>query len=172
MPRVPELDLPTDPVRVQLQNRAIWNETRPRDRADFYTIGYMQRDIGEFLTILLDAGVLTVLDVRYTPVSMYKPDFSKRNLQKHLADAGIDYVHVPDLGVPRDIRGKASGESTRAAIWDWYDRHVLPFVNLHAFYNSGDHPIALLCTEVDPTSCHRHRLALALEKRGMRGFDL
>ncbi len=141
MPRVSELDLPTDPIRVQLQNRATWNETRPRDLADFYTIGYMRRDIGSVLAVLLDAKVMTVLDVRYTPISMYKPDFSKSNLKRHLAGAGIDYVHLPNLGVPRDIRGKAAGETTRAAIWTWYDRHVIPFVNLHTFYNSGNYQL-------------------------------
>jgi hypothetical protein len=29
-----------------------------------------------------------------------------------------------------------------------------------------------MCTELDPQECHRHRLCLALEHMGLRGFDL
>ncbi len=144
MARSPELALPTDSLRIQLQNKAAWNDARSRDLADFFTVGYMQRDIVTFLAVLVDAGVRTVLDVRHTPVSMYKPDFSKSNLQNHLAIAGIDYLHLPRFGVP----------------------------NLHSFFNSGDHPVALLCMELDPTSCHRHRIAMKLESHRLRGFDL
>jgi hypothetical protein len=30
----------------------------------------------------------------------------------------------------------------------------------------------MMCMEADPVECHRHRLFLALEKQGLRGFDL
>ena len=173
MAKFPEqLHLPTDSMGVQTLKKAAWNERRSRSQANFFTIGYMQRDIGTFLGLLAEAGVLTILDVRHAPVSMYKPDFSKTNLQRHLAVAGIDYIHSPQLGVPRDIRSKAVGMETRSSIWEWYDEYVTPFVNLHAFLNSGTHPVALLCVELDPTSCHRHRLAMKLERQGLRGFDL
>jgi uncharacterized protein (DUF488 family) len=172
MARIPELNLPTDSINVQLSNKAAWNRDRSREGADFFTVGYMRRDISAFLDVLLEAGVMTVLDVRHAPVSMYKPDFSKGNLQRHLTGAGIDYVHLRHLGVPRDIRAKAAGQETREPIWEWYDQHVIPFMNLHAFLNSGAHPVALLCMELDPTSCHRHRLAMKLERHGLKGFDL
>lgn len=172
MPRVPDLNLPTNSARVQAQNKDAWNGERSRELADFYTIGYMRRDIASFVSVLRDAGVMTVLDVRYAPVSIYKPDFSKTNLRRHLAEAEIGYLHFPELGVPRDIRGKAAGQPTRDLIWHWYDRHVVPLLTLHSFFNSSEHPVALLCVELDPTSCHRHRLSLALERRGLRGFDL
>lgn len=168
----PELKLPTEPLRVQQQRKAAWNEYRDRESADFFTIGYTKRTIESFVAVLVDAGVSTVIDVRHTPVSMYKPDFSKTNLAQHLAAAGIAYVHLRHLGVPRDIRGRAAVTGSRAAIWEWYDDHVIPRLSLYYFFNSATHPVALLCTELDPTACHRHRLALSLEARGLRGFDL
>jgi uncharacterized protein (DUF488 family) len=171
MPRIPDLLLPTDPVGVQVQNKAEWNEVRA-GRADFYTVGYMRRHIDSFLAALTDAGVETVLDVRHVAVSMYRPEFSKSNLTRHLASVGISYLHLPQFGVPRDIRGRAAGHDSRDAIWEWYDEHVIPTLTLHGFFNWADHPVALLCTEFDPTSCHRHRLALELERYGLRGFDL
>lgn len=172
MARSPELKLPTDSLAVQNQNKAVWNEARRREDADFYTVGYTRRNIAGFLAVLVEAGVSTVVDVRHAPVSMHKPDFSKKNLARHLAGVGIDYIHMRHLGVPRDIRGRAAVTGSRDTIWEWYDDHIATSLSLNAFFNSGDHPVALLCTEVDPTSCHRHRLALALERHGLRGFDL
>jgi hypothetical protein len=33
-------------------------------------------------------------------------------------------------------------------------------------------PVAMMCMECDPTECHRHRIFIALEEQGLRGFDL
>lgn len=169
------LPLPTDPMSIQLENRGRWNEAREKNRADFYTIGYAGRSIEDVVHVLCSAGVVTLVDIRHIPVSQYKPDFSKNNLERHMRAAGIGYVHLPDLGIPRDIRSLAIGKPDRSELWEWYDRHVVnQFVgrNLHRFFNFADHPIALMCMEADPTSCHRHRLALALEEMGLQGYDL
>ena len=168
------LRMPTDSVKVQIEKKQSWNEARIRETADFFTIGYSGRTIEEFLQILMGDGVQSVVDVRQHAVSMYKPDFSKSNLTRHLEDKGIAYVHIPDLGVPRDIRSKSIGQQDRSAIWEWYDSNVAEKYcgrNLHHFFNSTSHPVAFMCTEIDPTSCHRHRLALVLEKHGLKGFD-
>lgn len=151
-----------------------WNELRSREDADFFTIGYSGRSKEGFLEALLEASVSTLVDVRANPVSLYKPDFSKRNLERFLADNGIDYWHQPELGVPRDVRGMAVEAASRKLIWDWYDAKVAQplAANLHWFFNALEHPVALMCTEVDPQSCHRHRLTLALEAKRLRGFEL
>lgn len=175
MARLPDLALPTDPIPVQVANKAGWNEKRDAASADFFTLGYMRRGINEVVHALLSVGVSTLIDVRRYPVSMYKPEFSKENLRRCLADHGIGYWHVPTLGVPRDVRGKAIGKANRDDIWSWYDQHVVArFVgrNLTRFFGLADHPVAFMCMELDPTACHRHRLALALERCGLRGFDL
>lgn len=175
MSQIRPLALPSDPASVQRQNKARWNEARSQESADFYTIGYAGRTIGDVIEALHTTGVTTLIDVRHAPVSMYKPDFSKTNLQRHLEAAGVLYLHFPHLGIPREIRSLAIGKESRDDLWEWYDRCVVDqFIgnNLHYFLNAADHPVALMCLETDPTSCHRHRLGLALERLGLRGFDL
>ena len=174
MPKVGELKLPTDSITVQVSKKAEWNEVRSLEEADFFTIGYASRTLADFVAALKSAGVSTVVDVRQFAVSMYKPDFSKRNLQTALEAEGIEYVHLPEMGVPREIRGLALGQPDRDRIWEWYDANVAVEYrrNLHTFFNGAEHPVAFLCVELDPTSCHRHRLALALEDHGLRGYDL
>jgi uncharacterized protein (DUF488 family) len=169
------LPLPSDPLHIQLRKKADWNESRSVDSADFFTVGYAGRTIGQFCDVLISAGVVTLVDIRYNPVSMYKPEFSKANLRHHLEVAGVRYIHFPELGVPRDIRSLAIDKPDRSELWTWYDQHVAePYVgrNLHHFLNFADHPVALMCVETDPTSCHRHRLGLVLERLGLQGFDL
>ena len=169
------MKLPTDSVRVQNEKKAAWNESRSIDTADFFTIGYVGRNKEQFLELLKSAGVASLVDMRANPVSMYKPDFSKGNLKRFLEEHDIQYFHQASLGVPREIRAKAVGQPNRDVIWTWYDSQVVDRVagrNLHWFFNALEHPVALMCTELDPTSCHRHRLALALEGHRLQSFDL
>jgi uncharacterized protein (DUF488 family) len=170
------LNLPEKSASEQKESKTAWNRQHcPFGEADFYTIGYQGRKIDEFISALTKAGVVTLVDVRFSPVSRYKPDFSKSNLREKLASNFISYIHKPDWGVPRDIRAFSIGKDNREAIWDWYDVNVLPNVakkNVDEFFNSMEHPVAFMCMEYDPTECHRHRITLGLEKLGLVGCDL
>ena len=174
VPQVNRLNLPTAPAKQQIENKDVWNDTRSRDAADFFTIGYTGRTMKEIIVALKEHGVLTLVDIRYNPVSMYRPELSKTNLQALLAQNGIAYDHRPEFGVPRDIRAKAIETGTREVIWQWYDNVVLSYLgrNLHFVLNSFEYPVAFMCTEIDPHECHRHRLSLALEERGMKGYEI
>jgi uncharacterized protein (DUF488 family) len=169
------VEIPQPSTAVQAQRKAQWNEVRPAETADFYTIGYSGRSITDFLAALADHGIQTVLDIRHSAHSVHKPSFSKQNLEGSLKDAGIYYRHVPELGVPREVRLLAIDDGGRDSIWAWYDQYVVGRYirgNLHRFLNANEHPVAMMCLELDPTSCHRHRLALRLERLGLRSHDL
>lgn len=169
------LVLPSASKSAQLNKKACWNDSRSPADADFFTFGYSGRPTAEIFDTLVQAGVSTVVDIRDTPLSMYKPDFSKRNLQRIVGSHGLSYIHLRWLGVPREIRARAAEASDLTVIWDWYDSEVVASFlgrNLNSFFNFADHPIALMCVEIDPESCHRHRLFQALEDRGLHGFDL
>jgi uncharacterized protein (DUF488 family) len=175
MPQANRLKLPTTSSRQQQDGRTVWNESRSATTADFFTLGYTGRTIEELLNTLTDNSVRTLADIRQNPVSMYRPELSKSNLRRLVEERGMQYVHLPQLGVPRDIRAKAIETGTRDTIWDWYDQYVVASYmgrNLHIFLNSVEHPVALMCVEIDPRQCHRHRLFLALEEWGLKGFDL
>ncbi len=168
------LKLPSRPARVRAESKILWNEGRSTETADFFTIGYEGCPTDKLIERLLSAGVRSMIDVRHTPISMYRPDLSKKNFQRILLENGIDYLHVPQLGIPKDIRIKAIHSGTRQTIWDWYDKWVVEkFIarDLHWFLNI-EHPVAMLCVESDPEECHRHRLSNALERIGLGGYDL
>jgi Protein of unknown function, DUF488 len=105
---------------------------------------------------------------------MYRPEFSKGNLQRALERIGLGYFHLREWGVPRDVRARAAQTGTRETIWKWYDECVIGLHfrgNLHRFLNLG-YPVAMLCLECDPKECHRHRISMVLEDQGLQGFDL
>ena len=169
------LNLPTASKGVQLDNRAFWNDSRSPEDADFFTFGYSGRTTDEIMDALKEAKVSTVVDIRFSPFSRYKPDFSRRNLERIVKSHELNYLHLRRLGVPREIRAKAAEAADLNVIWDWYDEAVVRSFagrNLDTFFNMADHPVALMCTEMDPRACHRHLLFQALEDRGLHGFDL
>jgi uncharacterized protein (DUF488 family) len=173
MPQAHRLTLPSASVQQQIASKAEWNESRPPQKADFFTFGYSGRKTDEILALLKLHEVRTVIDVRQYPISMYRPELSKTNFARLLEECDMCYAHLPELGVPRDIRAKAIETGSRDVIWAWYDSNVVAsFLNLHSFLNGFEHPVALMCTEIDPHECHRHRLSLALEAMGLNGFDL
>src|SRR6266849_6013231 len=174
MPQANRLSLPSASTKQQFENKVVWNDTRSANGADFFTIGYTGRKIDDIVTALKSDGVRTLVDIRQNPVSMYRPELSKNNLATLLKQHDIGYAHLPQLGVPRDIRAKAIETGTRDVIWEWYDESVVRSYfgqNLHTFLNSAQHPVAFMCTEMAPHECHRHRLGLALESKGLKGFD-
>jgi uncharacterized protein (DUF488 family) len=175
MPQANRLKLPAIPAKQQLENRILWNQSRTPETADFFTIGYTGRTLEEILNLLISNQIKTLLDIRQFAVSMYRPELSKSNLRQSVEARGLHYEHMPELGVPRDIRAKAIETGTRDVIWAWYDENVVRSYigsNLHRFLNGIEHPVALMCVEIDPGECHRHRLFLALEAMGLKGFDL
>jgi hypothetical protein len=166
----PRIELPTEPIEVQIFNKTMWNLSRV-GTYDFYTIGYEKRTFEQFLTLLKVKKVGTLIDVRKNPVSQYREEFNKEFLAESMRKNGIKYVHRPELGVPSEVRRKLE----ETGDYDWffkeYDQKTAPELNklnLKDFTQT----IAFMCVELDPTKCHRHRIALELEKRGYRGFDL
>jgi uncharacterized protein (DUF488 family) len=169
------LKLRSRSARAQAESKELWNEARSAANADFFTIGYSGRTVSALLEQLTKVNVRSLIDIRFSPVSMYRPELSKGNLQRLVEQAGFQYLHMPSLGVPRHIRAQAIETGSRKVIWDWYDKSVVqPFLrkNLHTFLNFAEHPVALMCVEMDPQECHRHRLFQALEDQGLQSYDL
>ena len=62
------------------------------------TIGHSTRSIDEFIRLLKAHGVTRLVDVRTVPRSRHNPQFNRENLPGSLSDAGISYIHFPELG--------------------------------------------------------------------------
>jgi ParB/RepB/Spo0J family partition protein len=162
-------ELTQEPISVQVANWWRWNRERIGGKFDFFTTHYAGKDLDTFVGTLKANGVKTLIDVRDTPFSQFRPEFNKENLSKTLAAKGLTYEHHPELGVPREQRDKLAKSGNWSALFEWYDKNVAP--NIGAA-KDGQKPIAFMCVEKDPQKCHRHRIALSLEKTGLRSLDI
>lgn len=139
-----------------------------------FTIGYEGTDIERFISVLQGARIDVLADVRAVTVSR-KKGFSKNKLRQRLAQAGIEYVHIRDLGDPKPGR-----EAARAGRYDTfraiYGKHLASAdaqSALAALTNIvADRSTCLMCYERDPSTCHRSIVAQAIPSAGLQVRDL
>lgn len=141
-----------------------------------FTIGYEGIDIQAFLSLLIKHDVHTVVDIRELPLSR-KPGFSKRGLSGILADAGLGYVHMVQLGCPKDVRDRYKKDGS----WKHYTKGFLQYLEgqgdalENLAVTAAESSCALLCFEADYTRCHRSFVADELHDRfniGVQHIDV
>jgi uncharacterized protein (DUF488 family) len=119
------------------------------------TIGYQGKVVDDLVEILHTHDIEVLVDVRLNAMSR-KAGFSKRRLGEALAAAGIDYVHEPRLGNPRENRrGFAAGhpENRKLYLERLNGESRVAYDDLVRLVPTR--PAALLCYEADHRVCHR-----------------
>jgi uncharacterized protein (DUF488 family) len=116
------------------------------------TIGHSNRSIDEFLDLLRAHSVERLFDIRTIPRSRHNPHFNTGALAESLHHAGIEYIHVPELGGLRH----ASKNSVNAGWKNASFRGYADYMQTPEF----DAAIA-------PWRCHRSLVADALIARGI-----
>lgn len=141
-------------------------QAKPKsDKTILYTIGYEGLSLEEYLNKLILSDVKVLCDVRRNPVSM-KYGFSKSQLQKACQGVGIEYVHVPELGIESDKRQVLNTQSDYEKLFSIYRSEMLTqtldyqlkLINLL----KEKKRIALTCFEANINQCHRKHLADAI----------
>lgn len=133
-----------------------------------FTIGYEQTTAAAVEAALLRAGVELLVDVRAIAASR-RPGFSKRQLAAGLDARGVGYLHLRDLGTPKEGR-LAARRGDLATLFALYEAHLAtPAAReeldaLCALVRSGRR-VCLLCYERDPGHCHRSRIAACVSAR-------
>lgn len=124
-----------------------------------YSVGHSNQSIEQFLNLLQTHRIEVLVDVRSAPYSRFASQFNKPDLERAVVDAGLRYVYMG-----QELGGRPADESL-------YD------VEGHADYQrisetvefaegierlkiglSRGLTIALMCSEEDPSDCHRRLL--------------
>ena len=139
-----------------------------------YTVGYEGTTIDKFIYKLKIHGIEQIIDVREIPLSR-KKGFSKNALKGYLADAGIDYIHMPELGSPSVIRHRYKEGGSEYQFFreyeDYIDSNHPKDIELMERY-AAKCPSALLCFEHSYVHCHRKILAEKLADFGYKVVHL
>jgi uncharacterized protein (DUF488 family) len=135
---------------------------------DLLTIGHSNLSAEAFTTLIQNAGVTAIADVRSVPFSRRFPWFSGPKLAARLQDVDIAYLPFGDVlgGRPRDPALYCEG------VADYEKMAATPqfCAGLDRIGEAmGRFCVCLMCAEREPLDCHRCLLvARALAERGVR----
>lgn len=139
-----------------MTNSATDSDAAPAART-LATIGYEAEVQPAVIERLKRAGIEVLVDVRAVAASR-RAGFSKTLLAASLAEAGIDYVHLRDLGTPKPGR-EAARKGHIAEMRRIFEAHLEePAAQLQlarATEIARERRVALLCYEADHRGCHR-----------------
>lgn len=123
-----------------------------------FTLGYQGLKLEVYTDALVTAGVGILIDVRETPWS-YNRKYIRSVLERTMAAADVDYVHLKECGNPSENRKSAK---TLAQCLSRYKKHLR--TNSDCLITLLDHirladnrgrPACLTCYEREPHECHR-----------------
>ena len=145
---------------------AVEAEKPADDKICLFTIGYEGSSFENYLNRLIRANVRLLCDVRKNPISR-KYGFSKRTLSETLKKLGIEYLHVPELGIVSEKRQSLASASDYQALFDEYEVAVLNHnpakLELLLQVVQDKKRVALTCFEAEQCFCHRGRIVSALQ---------
>lgn len=133
----------------------------PADQPEFFqifSIGHSNGSVEDFLDLLGQHGIEVLVDVRSHPYSKFATQFDGPALKTAVVQSGRKYLY---LG--RELGGRPADRS----LYDETGRVKYGEVAATPLFQAGiarllkgleKYRVAFMCTEEDPTGCHRHLL--------------
>jgi len=138
------------------------------DSVQVYTIGHSNVPSADVVELLRTHGIRTLVDVRSVPYGQYTPQFSREAFAEELRRADIEYRFAGEHlgGRPKDPTcykdGRVpDGHADYLQLVDYEEVARRPWFRKgleHLARLAGEQPTAIMCSEEDPSRCHRHRL--------------
>jgi len=142
-------------------------QKRVFEDAQFYTIGYEGITLEKYINKLILNDIKLLCDVRKNSFSM-KYGFSKKQLSSACEGVGIDFIHIPDLGIESQERKALNTMGDYNRLFKKYEETVLEtnqkslnhLMELCQKYKR----VAITCFEKEVCMCHRGRIAKKLNE--------
>lgn len=149
-------------------NNSAGNAAAPGAQPRLYSVGHSNVTLEDLLSLLQRHDIEVVADVRTSPRSRYVPHFDAESLQEALSHRTIRYVPLGE-----QLGGRPDGDE----FYDEQDHVLYGQLARSKLFQAGidrvikgskNYRIALLCSEEDPSKCHRHLLiGRVLRERGI-----
>ena len=125
---------------------------------EIFTIGHSNHDVLDFLGILKKHAIRVVVDIRSDPHSRYAPQFNKRDVERAVLAAGMEYRYSGAYigGKPHDPElylQSGKPDYDKLAATEQFQNELKAVVEI-----AGAKRVALMCSEADPMGCHRERI--------------
>lgn len=143
------------------------------DTLNVYTIGHSNHTFEQFVALLAGCGITVLVDVRSSPRASYTPHFDQQALRDGVTAQGVRYVYL----------GQAlGGRPSSPGLYDDDGRVLYAAVAATEAFQAAlgrllaglaGQRVALLCSEENPTGCHRRLLVgRVLGQRGVRVWHI
>ena len=147
------------------------SKTSTHQHMTIYTIGHSTHPIREFLDMLAGQQIALVADIRTIPRSRHNPQFDQEALRAVLAENGIAYGHLKNLGGLRHPQADSPNRGWRNASF----RGFADYMQTRDFQEGlaelielgARQQTVLMCAEAVPWRCHRSLVSDALLVRGI-----
>lgn len=144
-----------------------------QERVTVYSVGHSNHTLEAFLALLRRHAIASLVDVRSAPYSRYVTHFNRPELEDAMERSRIRYTFLGE-----ELGGRPVGDEFydaeehalygRMARAEFFLRGLDKLVDEAALYRT-----AMMCSEEDPTNCHRHLLiARVLEGQGVRALHI
>lgn len=148
-------------------------QKRTFDKPMFFTIGYEGISLETYLNKLIINDVRLLVDVRKNSFSM-KYGFSKSQLKNACESIGIEYMHLPQLGIKSEKRQELNSLNDYKKLFESYKRttlktnieYLLQLKKLSEQYSR----VAITCFEKEVCMCHRGVVAKEIQK--LKGWNI
>ncbi len=133
-----------------------------------YTIGFTQKPARKFFSLLKEAGVKRLIDIRLNPGGQLAGFAKQDDLSYFLSEiVGCDYRHIVELAptapILSDYRDNHDWEQYVRRFEALMDERKVPdSLDLTLF---ADIKCCLLCSEATPEKCHRRLVADRLARQ-------
>lgn len=141
----------------------------PEEPLTIYSVGHSNQSQDQFIALLQRHHIQSLVDVRSAPYSRYVPHFNRPDIEEAVERRGVRYLYLgEELGgrPPTDDFYDAEDHVlySRVAVAPFFQRGLERLID-----EAGVYRAAIMCSEEDPTNCHRHLLiARVLNKQGVR----
>jgi uncharacterized protein (DUF488 family) len=166
------LEVPTIGTLARVSHRGIEDREAPL----VFTVGHGAGPVEGLLSLLENARVRRLVDIRTAPGSRRHPQFGKEALDESLRERGIEYVWRKDLGGWRKPESHSPHVSLRSPGFrgyaDYMETDAFATAIAWLMEAAREKPTAIMCAESLWWRCHRRMVSDALVVRGCRVVHL
>ncbi|MCX5645457.1 MAG: DUF488 domain-containing protein [Phycisphaerae bacterium] len=134
-----------------------------------HALGHSTGTIDDFIEVLEDHSISTLVDIRTIPKSRHNPQFNEDVFKRSLETRHIAYVHLKELGGLRKPRKDSLNPGWKNASFRGFADYMQTREFVSAIRKlmqlSRLGPVAIMCAEGNPFRCHRSLVADALTVR-------
>ena len=135
-----------------------------------YTIGHSTHSLEDFIDMLQSFSIKLLVDIRSLPGSRRFPQFNKENLEISMEEAGIQYIHMIDLGgrrkVKKDSKNNRWNNDSFKGYADYMETEEFEQAIVKLEHIALEQPTAYMCSEAVWWKCHRSMVSDYLKAKG------